>query len=196
VLVEGFKKMKKDNRYSLSWEEPRFSAVLVRYMREIRSEQKIPLKIDPEGVLYNQEILDGTVDPATAPRIDIRISGGWFIEDQYYGVEAKILVENHRGTRNHTQLNKEYIEKGIQRFIDGKYSSGMDNGCMAGYIIEGQCMKIISKINDRLTESNRKQEIIQNIGSIDSCQYGKSIHTRIIDHKKFRLCHIFLDFNN
>jgi hypothetical protein len=188
--------MKNENRYRLSWKETKFSAVLAGHMQKIRTEQKIPLKIDPEAILYNQGIFDGTIDPATAPRIDIKISGGWFIEDQYYGIEAKIVVENNFRTRNSTQLTKDYIENGIKRFIDGKYSSGMDNGCMVGYVIEGRCNEIISKINNCLIGFNRKREIIHNISELDICVYGKSIHTRVITKKEFCLCHIFLDFNN
>lgn len=201
VAIEGFHQMKKKNSYSLTWKETRFSAHLIGFMRKVRDENDIGLRIDPENYLYRDEILEGLQDPDTAPRIDIKVSGNWVHEDIYYGIEAKILVENDWKTRDNYKLRRRYIETGIDNFVSGRYLPEINNsdkicrGCILGYVIEGVALHIALKINQLLVNYRRKDENLFPHNSINDCpDIYHSTHICKINSKRVNLFHIFLNF--
>lgn len=195
IMTEAFKRMKQEKRYDLTWKEPRFSACLIGYMQKIRQQNDIRLKIDPESHLYREGMLKGTEDPDTAPRIDIKISGGWVHEDVYYGIEGKILVENDWRTRDASRLHSRYIATGIDKFVNGRYSDKMDRGCMAGYVVQGSASEIASEINNLLIRDARNKEKMINPHSINGCSdCYQSKHIRTTDNEEIELHHIFLTF--
>lgn len=187
--------MKLEKGYDLEWEEPRFSACLIGYMRQIRQQRGIELRIEPESYLYQEKILKGCEDPATAPRIDIKISGGWVQEDVYYGLEAKILVEMDWKKRRANYLLNRYINTGIGNFINGRYSHEMSRGCLTGYVLQGNIPEIVSKINNLLLKDGRNKEVIEKFESINDCpDYYQSRHIRTTNKKEIELHHVFLTF--
>jgi len=194
IMTEAFKRMKREKRYDVGWKETRFSACLVGYMQKIRHENDITLRIDSESHLYREEMLKGTEDPDTAPRIDIKISGGWVHEDVYYGIEGKILVENNWRKRDASDSRRRYIDTGIDNFINGRYSDKMGIGCMVGYVVQGSASEIASKINNLLIRDGRNIENIM-LHAIDGCSdCYLSKHIRTTDYKEIKLRHIFLTF--
>ena len=194
IMTEAFKRMKQESRYDLTWKETCFSACLVGYMRKIRHDEDIALRIDPESHLHREEMLNCTEDPDTAPRIDIKISGGWVHEDVYYGIEGKILVENDWRTRDASYLRRRYIATGIDNFVNGRYSDKMNIGCMVGYVVQGSASEIASKINTLLIRDGRNKENIM-FNAIDGCSdCYLSKHIRTTDYKEIELCHVFLTF--
>ncbi len=194
IMTEAFKRMKREKRYELTWKETCFSACLVGYMRKIRHEKDWRLRIDPESHLYREEMLKCTEDPDTAPRIDIKISGGWVHEDVYYGIEGKILVENNWRTRDANKLHRRYIATGIDHFVNGRYSDKMGIGCMVGYVVQGNASEIASKINNLLIRDGRNKENIM-LHAIDGCSdCYLSNHIRTTDYKDIELRHVFLTF--
>ena len=195
IMTEAFKRMKQERHYDLTWKETCFSACLVGYMRKIRHEKDIALRIDPESHLYREEMLNCTEDPDTAPRIDIKISGGWVHEDAYYGIEGKILVENDWGTRTASDSRRRYIATGIDNFVNGRYSDKMDRGCMVGYVVQGRASEIASKINNLLIRDGRNKEKMMNPHPINGCSdCCQSKHTRTTDNTEIKLHHVFLTF--
>ena len=194
IMTEAFKRMKQEKCYDLTWKETCFSACMVGYMQKTRHENDIALRIDPESHLYQKEMLNCTEDPDTAPRIDIKISGGWVHEDVYYGIEGKVLVENNWRTRNANKLHRRYIATGIDNFVNGRYSDKMDMGCMVGYVVQGSASEIASKINNLLIRDGRNKENIM-LHAIDGCSNCYlSKHIRTTDYKEIELRHIFLTF--
>lgn len=195
LLTEAFKLMKQDALYDLSWKETRFSAHLVGYMQKIRKHEDLRLRIDPESYLYRKEILESLEDPDAAPRIDIKISGGWVYEDIYYGIEGKILVETDWRTRRASNLRARYIDTGIDNFVNGRYSPEVPRGCVVGYVVQGTAFNIGQKINDLLIYRGRNDERLENRHAINTCpNCYRSMHTRVTDKKKLELCHIHLTF--
>jgi hypothetical protein len=195
IITEAFKRMKREKRYDLTWKETYFSACLVGYMQKIRHEKDIRLRIDPESHLYREEMLNCTEDPDTAPRIDIKISGGWVREDVYYGIEGKVLVENNWITRNASYLCRRYIATVIDNFVNGRYSDKMGIGCMVGYVVQGNASEIALKINKLLIRYGRNKEKMMNPHSINGCSdCCQSKHTRTTDNTEIELHHVFLTF--
>lgn len=195
LLTEAFRHMKQENHYELSWGETRISAVLVGYMQRIKNQEGYNLRIDPESHLYREEILNGVVDPDTAPRIDIKISGAWVYEDIYYGIEAKILVETDWQTRREYDLRARYIDTGIDNFVNGRYSPKIPRGCVVGYVVHGVAFNIGQKINHLLIHRSRESECMANRHSLNDCpDCYQSMHTRNTDKKKIELHHVHLTF--
>ena len=193
VVTEGYKRMKHDNNYNLSWKETRFSAHLIGYMRKVRQDKDLHLIIDPENHLYGKEVLEGEGDPDTAPRIDIRIMGGWVNEDIYYAVEGKILVEDNWGTRNNHDLRARYIDTGIDNFVSGQYSPEIPRGCILGYVVQGSPENIVMKINGLLEHRGRDTGKLGNrqcINGYPDCYMSE--HTRTLDEENIRLQHLIL----
>ena len=195
LLTEAFKRMKQDAIYNPIWKETRFSAHLVGYMQKIRKQEDLRLRIDPESYLYREEILQGLEDPDAAPRIDIKISGGWVYEDIYYGIEGKILVETDWQTRREYGLRARYIDTGIDNFVNGRYSPEVPRGCVVGYVVQGDTFNIGQRINDLLLHRGRNDESLKNRHSINSCSdCYQSVHIRTADKKKLELYHVHLSF--
>ena len=195
IMTEAFKRMKREERYDITWKETCFSACLVGYMQKIRHEKDIRLRIDPESHLYREEMLKGTEDPDTAPRIDIKISGGWVHEEVYYGMEGKVLVEDNWRKRDASYLRHRYIATGIDNFVNGRYSDKMGMGCMVGYVVQGSASEIASKINNLLIRDGRNKEKMMNPHSINGCSdCCQSKHTRTTDNTEIELHHVFLTF--
>lgn len=197
ILTEAFRRMKEEKKFNLTDEEPRFSATLIGYMRKIKNEKpNCALRFDQEYTIYDDEMLDGIGDPKTAPRIDIKISGAWVEEDQYYGIEAKILVEKNWNTRRAKYLQKRYIDTGIDNFVNGNYSHKVNVGCIAGYVVQGSGKAIVKKINEMLCVENRDAEQLVDLHSINGCDLcHNSKHIRITDNQLFEIKHVFLICN-
>jgi hypothetical protein len=195
LMLEAFRQMKQEGRYDLTWKETRISACLIGHMRKIRNREDIALQIDPESYLYREEILEGEEDPDTAPRIDIKILGMWVHEDVYYGIEGKVLVENNWRSRDSSKLRARYIDTGIDNFVNGRYSSTLPRGCIAGYVVQGTAAEIVVRINDLLERRGRQRELLIVHHYLDDhpdCYQSR--HIRTTDKNDIRLCHVFLTF--
>lgn len=193
LFIESYKIMFSQGDFDENWKETKFSAKLIGYMRRIRDENLLALRIDPEGYLYTEAILYGDDDADTSPRIDIKISGNWSHEDYYYAIEAKILIENNWNKKEHTYLKKRYIETGIDNYVEGRYSEKVNKGCLCGYILEGNVNNIVTDINSILTVNERTTEILVRIPQINVCKdCFQSKHIRSTDDSEINLKHIFL----
>ncbi|HEY0071829.1 MAG TPA: hypothetical protein VGE04_17860 [Chloroflexia bacterium] len=76
-------------------------------------------------------------------RIDIKIMYNWE-EDEYFGIECKRVS----GTDN--TLAKNYILKGVMRFVEGKYSPGHDWGALIGFVIDGDIPSCLNLVHNEL----------------------------------------------
>ena len=144
----------------ITWKETKFTAVLCKYMRTIRTSHDKKIMIIYEGHLLEDEeyIYD---DPDKAPRIDLKLSGNWYEEDVYYGIESKILVQSNWDSRKHSFLKNRYINTGIDNYKSGKYASKVQKGCIAGYIVQGSSSKIVEDINTILKQKQRHSECLE-----------------------------------
>jgi hypothetical protein len=195
ILTEAYKRLKHGGNYERNWHENTFTAHLVVYMEQVRDAIDINLQIDPECYQYFQEILKSNQNPDRAPRIDIRIKGGWVRRDVHYAMEAKILVEHNWSTRRASESRKRYVQTGIDNFVAGTYSPIVTKGCLIGYIVEGHPIQIQTAINEWLSSKNRSNEILQNQHTVNDCDYCfHSSHIRDNDKKPLRLYHVFLAF--
>lgn len=85
-------------------------------------------------------------------RIDIKIVYS-FIEAEYFGIECKRV--NNKGN----DLAKKYVNKGLMRYVTGKYSPGHDWMAMIGFVVDGKTLEAIERICGFLAITRRRTRI-------------------------------------
>jgi len=156
VLIDSYRVMKQENNYSVSWKENALTKLLLSIMKkhDICSEWQLEI--------FREYILDDyyeDMDADETPRIDIRFSR-WQNQQHFeYFIEAKNLCETDwtkeqsqgGGTVSSSyQLNR-FVNEGISHFISGYYPS---NGCMCGYLLQGNPKAIITKLDAVLSKKS------------------------------------------
>lgn len=169
VLVKGYQSMIDANQYNLSWEEEQFSAHLISHMENLTEANQYRMDIIPEPRLYGQEVIEGKRAPKKSPKADIRIciwsNNTWSAPVKFvYIIEAKNLSEQDWKKQSGSKViakaqKKRYIETGIDHFISGHYPEG----CLVGYVVQGDSDKIVLGINDILKHASpsRGSEILK-----------------------------------
>lgn len=187
VFIDAHRKMKSENNYNISWKENKITKVLIKYVKESELAKKWSMDIVREYYLDNYQ--EENTDPDKTPRIDIRFSQ-WNSKTLFeYFIEAKNLCENdwikEDGKKvSSSYLLNRYINKGVKHFLVDYYPT---NGCLCGYILEGNNDTIINKLNDIL---NKK--------SFDRLHFAKVINKHSLIYKircdNNELINIFLDY--
>jgi hypothetical protein len=82
-----------------------------------------------------------------------------FYPPNHYGQTVFFTVECKRlrvstGARI-SQLAGKYVEEGVQRFVDGRYSSGLPCGGMVGYVMDNEMSKAFAAVQTAI-KSRRK----------------------------------------
>lgn len=192
IITKAYKKMKSGKDYDRIWKETKFTAVLYKYMRYVRTKHDKKIIIVYEGHLLDDEEYIYN-DPDEAPRIDLKLSGNWYEEEVYYGIESKILVQSNWGSRKHSYLKNRYINTGIDNYKSGKYASKVRRSCIAGYILQGSSSKTVEDINTILKKKQRHSECLKKY-STQPLVY-RSEHVRQ-NNLTIELKHIILCFAN
>jgi hypothetical protein len=172
LLLEGYNAACGSAKSYTEDDENEITVKLVGLMRANDKSRDYKIDIVREYYLDDDANFSGNKHPDTSPRIDIRFMN-WSTEDKFeYFIEAKNLAENDwikntNASVNANGLRKRYVETGIHNFISGKYK----NGCLIGYVLEGNPDAIVRKINDYLTKKKRPKEHLshsQNHGFVNN----------------------------
>jgi hypothetical protein len=188
LLSEGYAVAKSHENISIDWEEEDISKELIQSLESNKNRKKWKITIMPEYRIYKKDGL-----PAKqAPRIDFRFSS-WMPEEWDYFVEAKNLIDidSHKFGRKSKipakKLHKRYIETGIDNYISGHYPS---NGCLIGYVLQGEIENIVTRLNKYLCDSNRVAEVL----SPKSFELENLDYCYISTHNLLSIKHLMLDF--
>lgn len=75
----------------------------------------------------------------------------------FFTVECKRLrVETKSGI---SQLADKYVDEGIQRFVDGRYSSGLPCGGMVGYVMDNEMSKALESVQTAIKSRRKKVKL-------------------------------------
>ena len=84
-------------------------------------------------------------------------------------------------------LISEYVKEGMMRFIDGRYSDGLNCGCMIGYVIDGNTEKAFISLKKKISEDKITLKMKQDLAcpSRTVSHYKFSADTAHLREKKY-----------
>lgn len=195
LLIESYNLALKDKKYELDWIEDQFTNYLINFMKKSHLNVKYPLDITPQYPLIQDELPINENNPKTLPIIDIRIFNWNSPLYKEYFFEAKNLCENNWKKKTGTTVSSKYyldryVFTGIENFRIGRYY----NGAIIGYVLQGNIVNIITKLNSRLlTDTNTIQEISNLVFIFDYNDIYNSKHITPFG-KEIEIKHLFLKF--
>lgn len=143
-IVCAYFRIVEEKNLKSHWSEPTITRHLKKHLRSCLRDYEECIHVDVEYPDDHEEIDDGQVDSKREVYFDLMLTT--FASDEvYFGVEAKILIEEDFLKRKAKSEALEYIsQKGMRKFIDGIYRK---RGCMVAYIMQGEAAGIIQKLN-------------------------------------------------
>ncbi len=127
-------------------------------------------------------------------RIDIVFLPGTK-EDIYLAIEAKRLNATISGKKH--SLAGEYVNDGMQRYIDGKYARSVKHGVMLAYVLDGKIEQAMSAIENSIKKYHEKLSVRSDV-FIASAIRPQDSRTKETHHQRkhektiFRLHHLFV----
>jgi len=104
------------------------------------------------------------------------------------------IVECKRVAGNDTDLCREYVVEGIDRFKTGKYAGNHSVGFMAGYLLSGDADTATAGINKYLTRKGRRPEHLGFSQTSNAPWAWSSRHSRPKPAEPIDLHHAFFRF--
>lgn len=191
-LLDGYRSLRASGGGFAACDENDLTVRLVGCMKKNPLASEYQISIVRESYEDTEESYAGKKKANKSPRVDIKYITWKDKTEHGYRMEAKNLAFNNfpkppnRSLVNALKLRKRYIETGIAHFLDGTYGEG----CLLGYIREGEITPIVGELNQLLlTGGRRKEQLWQENGFGFEDQYA-SRH----EHKGLVLKHFFLDF--
>ena len=131
--------------------------------------------------------------PKVEGRIDIKVIYS-FDEEEYFGIECKRV-----SSCKADGLAKKYVEKGVTRFVTGKYSPGHNWAAMVGFVIDGKVSAAVDLVVESMTL--RQKEIRLKENWVVEERFGLIEHLYSTRHEQARhngritILHLFLNLN-
>jgi hypothetical protein len=203
VTVEAYQMMRQKRGTRREWEEDTFTLNLFKHLLPLASRHPIGLNVKPQVLVFTPEMEAGEVSIKEAKKIDIQLwLGSWENHDRiYFAWEAKLIADRNM-LEPYQHLIAEYVTNGIvDRFIDGKYSSEVNDAGMLGYILIGHANIIVDQINRSMWSSQRIRKLSEEDYLIKSNPIGgfadvySSCHKRVFCDRPICLYHMFLTFD-
>lgn len=160
LLVTSYTQAIQNKRISLDWDENDITAELHEYIDSNQTRINWSIISNVEHHLPKQSIPKEKGFAAKFARIDLRFVTIKSKLEYLYFFEAKNLKEKNY------DLKRRYIDTGIDNYNSKKYT----NGCLVGYLMEGNVILTIKGINSILIKNNREKEILIK----EYCRYHNS----------------------
>ena len=196
LLIDGYRKLLASGTLDIDWEEEKITMELARYMKVSNLERDLRIHIVAEPRLYTDATYASDRLPKEAPKIDLQLLNWSSPYELTYNIEAKNLAENDwiksvGSSVSSSYLTARYIETGIGNFINERYA----NGCLAGYVLNGEAGNVVDKLNGLLAKRKRTFEDLSMSEAIEGYTFCyQSLHQRSTTGDHFRLPHIILSF--
>lgn len=160
---------------------------LYRWMREARRANKSlsVIGVSIEHVVLTADMLEGSASPRNAKRPDLRLSAG----PAGLSIECKRLQAS-------ASWYRDYVDKGMGRFVTSSYGAGEPLGVMVGYLQDVAPDVCLSPVNQFIvahTAMGRSHQLDDD----QTASYGtwyRSRHARSSDIP-IRLSHVWVNLN-
>lgn len=194
IAIDGYNLMREAQKYSPDWEEESLTANLTSYMKRSNEATIGRVDIVCESHQYTRDIELGKIEPKRAPRIDIRMSNWNTPKQRIYFIEAKNLCQNDWQKSNGSKVKAShyrtrYVDTGIDNFVTERYAEG----CLVGYVLEGDTEPIIAGINNLMTKHRKRpSEILKDKETIHQHPDCYTSYHTTASQKELALRHIFM----
>lgn len=194
AIQMGYVKIKSDKSYLVDWEEDSLTIHLVEAIKDTGFLGLYQIAVNYQPPIYNHAMIYEGASALKAPRVDFKFSKFSGPNEVDYYAEAKNLSEGNwvksaGATVDASYYRSRYIDTGIENYLSKRYPEG----CLVGYIVNGNEAKIVSKLN-RLISSRgyfpRIGQIVKDASiplSICYCSENQSLTGEPV-----KLCHLFL----
>ena len=163
ITMIAWSKVIASREINISSDEPIIAGYLGKAMtKEKNSRPKLKERIRIEEEVGTRSFPNL---PKPKGRIDIKIIYS-YNENEYFGMECKRVSS----TKPDRDLAKDYVLKGVKRFVEGTYSLGHDYAAMLGFVIDGKVNECIDLICDRLNKY--KNDICLKEDWVDEQSFG------------------------
>lgn len=202
VTVQAYQLMRHACFVERNWEENVFTLRLGEdYIRPLAFDRELPLRVSVRTKTHTVAMKAGQQNTIEAKEIDLQIFDIWEREyhQKHFVWEAK-RVADKRYNPAYTNLNSEYVNEAIYRFIRCEYADGLDDAGVLAYVLTGDVMTIVDDINQSmaLIRKNLALPTSNNLCLSQSIVDFKDIycsnHTRV-DSTDIQLHHLFLTFD-
>ena len=163
----------------LDWDENDITAELHEHIEKNLIKLSWPIRANTEQTLRKDGIKKRKGFANKLPRIDLIFYELGLSFKCKYHMEAKRLKEKD------SRLKRRYIGTGIDSLVSKKY----ENGCLLGYILEGDLCKTVKGINKLLKKDDRDSEFLKAKAHMLHNFYYESDHGN-----SFILKHFMFDF--
>jgi hypothetical protein len=165
LIVAAYHSAIREKTVSLDWYENDITAQLHDYIDSDPLRIKWYISSNVEHNIPKSSIKKEKGFAAKYSRIDLRFSTINSRSEFKYFLEAKNLKEKGYA------LKRRYIKTGIDNFISKKYQ----NGCLLGYLLDGDLELTVIGINSLLIRYKRSTEIMKKqICKLYNCYYESS----------------------
>lgn len=181
LITEAYVSAKETKAIQLNWEENDITSELHTHIHQNPLRLKWSIITNVEQHLSKKEINKEKGFAAKLPRIDLRLATINSSLEYVYHMEAKNLKERDSG------LKRRYIDTGINNFVSFKY----ENGCLVGYLLEGDLVKTVEGVNNLLKKDRRDSECLKSMRYNLHDSYYESEHP-----DNLLLKHFIFDFTS
>lgn len=166
LITESYVTAMETKVIKLNWDENDITSELHTHISQNPLRLKWRIITNVEQHLPKKEINKEKGFAAKLPRIDLRLATINSSLEYVYHMEAKNLKETDSG------LKRRYIDTGINNFVSLKY----ENGCLLGYVLEGELVKTVDGVNNLLKKDKRDSESLKPKRLILHHSYYESEH--------------------
>lgn len=166
LITESYVSAMETKVIKLNWDENDITSELHEHIKENPLRLKWSIVTNVEQHLPKDDIKKEKGFAAKLPRIDLRLVTINSSLEYEYHMEAKNLKEKDSG------LKRRYIDTGINNFVSKKY----ENGCLLGYVLEGDLDKTVDGVNKLLKKVIRETECLKEEESHLHDNYYESEH--------------------
>ncbi|WP_452222248.1 hypothetical protein [Lacinutrix salivirga] len=177
LITESYVSAMETKVIKLNWDENDITSELHEHIKENPLRLKWSIVTNVEQHLPKDDSKKEKGFAAKLPRIDLRLVTINSSLEYEYHMEAKNLKEKDSG------LKRRYINTGINNFVSKKY----ENGCLLGYVLEGDLEKTVDGVNKLLEKDVRKSEFLKSKSHYLHNKYYESEHPEdmVIRHFMF-----------
>ena len=162
---------------------------------------RLALKLDDLPWGKEMIVLPGTesrsrvelLEPDGRTDIPVLLIGTFQQQDEH---DPHAIIECKRITGIDTDLCREYVIEGMDRFKTGKYGSNHAVGFMTGYLLSNNAKAAVDGVNSYLNGRLRKTEVLTPSKLISENWVWDSDHQRAAPSSPITLHHAFLELQS